>query len=80
MNTCSLFICASVSIFAFIKVLWLMLNADKKTSEPTAYIDIKSEGLRDILRIVLQDVKWISLGEDKSAVYPFLCDPLELLL
>ena len=32
------------------------------------YIDIKSEGLRDILRVVLYDVKSISLMEDKPSV------------
>ena len=34
----------------------------------TPYIDIKSEGLRDILRMVLHDVKAISLMEDKPSV------------
>ena len=34
----------------------------------TAYVDIKLEGLRDILRIVLKDIKWLSLGEDKPTV------------
>lgn len=32
------------------------------------YIDIKSEGLRDILRVVLHDIKAISLIEDKPSV------------
>jgi hypothetical protein len=34
----------------------------------THYIDIKSEGLRDILRVVLHDIKAISLMEDKPSV------------
>jgi hypothetical protein len=34
----------------------------------TPYIDIKSEGLRDILRVVLHDIKAISLMEDKPSV------------
>ncbi len=45
-----------------------MLDIGKTGLKPTAYIDIKSEGLRDILRDVLKDVKWIRLGEDKPAV------------
>lgn len=74
MNTCSSFVCVSVRILDYTKVLWLTLDTDRKTSEPTAYVDIKSEGLRDILRTVLRDVKWISLGEDKPAVYTFVHD------
>jgi hypothetical protein len=34
----------------------------------TPYIDFKSEGLRDILREVLHDIKAISLMEDKPSV------------
>ena len=33
-----------------------------------SFIDIKSEGLRDILRDVLHDIKAISLMEDKPSV------------
>ncbi len=58
------------------KALWLTLDIDRKTSEPTAFVDIKSEGLRDILRIVLQDIKVISLEEDK----PVVCIPFSVLL
>ena len=36
--------------------------------DPTFYIDIKSEGLRDILRTVLRDVNGICLREDKPTV------------
>lgn len=39
-----------------------------RNSEVTPYIDIKSEGLRDILREALHDIKSISLMEDKSSV------------
>lgn len=42
---------------------------DKKTLEPTYYVDIKSEGLRDILRTVLGGVRAINLNEDKPAVW-----------
>ncbi|KAJ5472111.1 hypothetical protein N7539_008680 [Penicillium diatomitis] len=38
------------------------------SEEVRPYIDIKSEGLRDILRVVLHDVKVISLIEDKPSV------------
>ncbi|KAH8701500.1 hypothetical protein BGW36DRAFT_423814 [Talaromyces proteolyticus] len=34
----------------------------------TTYIDIKSERLRDILRVVLHDIKAISLMEDKPSI------------
>lgn len=34
----------------------------------TPYIDIKLEGLRDILRVVLHDIKAISLMEDKPSI------------
>ena len=33
------------------------VNVDKVTSKPTVYIDIKSDGLRGILRIVLKYIK-----------------------
>jgi len=46
---------------------------DKKASASTIYIDIKSEWLRDILRMVLKGVHGISAKEDKpSAGSPFL--------
>ena len=41
---------------------------DKKTLDPTYYIDIKSEGLRDILKSVLRDIRTVNLNEDKPAV------------
>jgi hypothetical protein len=34
----------------------------------THYIDIKSEGLRDILCVVLHDIKAIGLMENKPSV------------
>ncbi|KAJ5104601.1 hypothetical protein NUU61_001948 [Penicillium alfredii] len=37
----------------------------KRQDEVTLYIDIKSEGLRDILRVILHDIKATSLIEDK---------------
>ncbi|KAF3399875.1 hypothetical protein F1880_008444, partial [Penicillium rolfsii] len=40
----------------------------RNSDEVTPYIDIKSEGLRDILRAVLHDVKAISLIEDKPSI------------
>ncbi|KAF3492126.1 uncharacterized protein GIQ15_01643 [Arthroderma uncinatum] len=43
---------------------------DKHTTKPTVYIDVKSEGLRDILRDVLQDIKAVSLdAEMPSALF-----------
>lgn len=41
---------------------------DKKTLDPTYYVDIKSEGLRDILRTVLRDIRTVNLNEDKPTV------------
>ncbi len=41
---------------------------DKNTSDPTFYVDIKSQALRDILRAVLKEVPGINLREDKPAV------------
>jgi hypothetical protein len=43
-------------------------KADKSTEKQIHYIDIKSEGLRDVLRSVLQDVKGICLREGKPSV------------
>lgn len=43
------------------------------------YIDIKSEGLRDILRVVLHEIKAISLMEDKPSVIEKDCSPRRLL-
>lgn len=52
---------------------WQYLDAeieipDKQTFEQVFYIDIKSDGLRDVLRIVLRDVRGLSLREDKVTV------------
>jgi len=41
---------------------------DKKTLDPTYYVDIKSEGLRDILRTALRDIRTVNLNEDKPTV------------
>jgi hypothetical protein len=42
--------------------------SDKETAEATAYVDIKSPGLRDILRAVLKDIRTVDVGADKPAV------------
>ncbi|KAJ5095450.1 hypothetical protein NUU61_004806 [Penicillium alfredii] len=42
-------------------------RVDRNSEEVTPYIDIKSEGLRDILRGVLYDIKATSLMEDKPS-------------
>ncbi|KAK5083831.1 hypothetical protein LTR05_006337 [Lithohypha guttulata] len=41
---------------------------DEAISKPSIYIDIKSAGLRDILKEILKDIKWLSLGGDKPSV------------
>ncbi|KAL8870950.1 MAG: hypothetical protein Q9198_007513 [Flavoplaca austrocitrina] len=43
-------------------------HPEKGASEQVFYVDVKSEGLRDVLRIVLRDVHGLSLGEDKITV------------
>ncbi|KAI2787035.1 hypothetical protein POX_f07390 [Penicillium oxalicum] len=43
-------------------------RVERNSEEVTSYIDIKSEGLRDILRVVLHDIKAISLIEDKPSI------------
>nr|KMM69764.1 hypothetical protein CPAG_06078 [Coccidioides posadasii RMSCC 3488] len=50
---------------------------DRKTQEPTVYIDVKSTGLRDVLRDMLRDVRSVSLEEDtpqveRNILYHFL--------
>ncbi|OCK74869.1 hypothetical protein K432DRAFT_409510 [Lepidopterella palustris CBS 459.81] len=46
----------------FIKYIFITY---KKTEDATYFIDIKSKGLQDILRFIIQDVKGTSLKEDK---------------
>ena len=46
----------------------LTMAPDKKTKNPTVYIDVKSELLRDTLRTVLRDVRGVSLAEDMPSV------------
>ncbi|KAF7166805.1 hypothetical protein CNMCM6106_002503 [Aspergillus hiratsukae] len=43
-------------------------RVERNSEEVTSYIDIKSDGLRDILRVVLHDIKAISLMEDKPSI------------
>ncbi|OCL11968.1 hypothetical protein AOQ84DRAFT_373497 [Glonium stellatum] len=54
-------------------------SKERKTEKATNYMDINSEGLRDILRAVLEDVRGISLREDRlsieqSILYYFLSE------
>jgi hypothetical protein len=44
-------------------------SLDKETKNQIQYIDIKSSGLRDVLRKVLQDVQGICLHEEMPSVY-----------
>ncbi|KAL2044108.1 hypothetical protein ABVK25_012460 [Lepraria finkii] len=44
------------------------VRIDKKTTDPTFFVNIKSEALRDILRTVLRDINRICLREDKPTV------------
>ncbi|EDN08101.1 predicted protein [Histoplasma mississippiense (nom. inval.)] len=49
-------------------VIVVRTRIDRKTREPTVYVDIKSVGLRDIIRTVLREVRTASLDEDKPVV------------
>ncbi|KAI9791932.1 MAG: hypothetical protein M1835_008168 [Candelina submexicana] len=46
-------------------VFIIRARTEKKTSEQVFYVDIKSDGLRDVLRAGLRDVHGLSLREDK---------------
>ena len=48
---------------------------NKTTFDPTYYVDIKSEGLRDFSRIVLRDIRAVNLNEDHQ---PAVCFPSSL--
>ncbi|KAJ6112321.1 hypothetical protein N7523_008382 [Penicillium sp. IBT 18751x] len=43
-------------------------RVDRKSEEVMSYVDVKSEGLRDILREVLHGIKAVSLMEDKPSI------------
>ncbi|KAJ5414888.1 hypothetical protein N7509_000222 [Penicillium cosmopolitanum] len=43
-------------------------RVDRVSEDVTSYIDIQSKGLRDILRVVLDGIKTISLMEDKPSI------------
>ena len=55
------------SIFVQATESILITSLDRNFEEVTPYIGIKSEGMRHILRIVLHDIKAISLMEDKPS-------------
>ncbi|KAK5943797.1 hypothetical protein PMZ80_003078 [Knufia obscura] len=42
-------------------------RAVKSETRSIVYVDIKLPGLRDILRVVLEDIKWVSLADDKPS-------------
>lgn len=46
----------------------LIVVADRKTLTPTSYVDVKSKELQKVLMEVLEDVRGISLREDKPTV------------
>lgn len=46
----------------------LIMASAKRTKNPTFFIDVKSESLRNDLRTVLRDVRGISLAEDMPSV------------
>jgi hypothetical protein len=43
-------------------------SQDKENKYYTEYVDVKSEGLQDILREIFKDVNGVSLVEDKPSV------------
>ncbi|KAK5069381.1 hypothetical protein LTR51_008631 [Lithohypha guttulata] len=44
------------------------VRVDKSTEKATKYVDIKSTVLRDVLRLVLKDVRVVSLKEDRPSI------------
>jgi len=61
-----------INILMFMHTSFVNENdLNKKTLDLTYYIDIKSKELRDILRIVLQDIRTINLNEDKFIIKLF---------
>jgi hypothetical protein len=46
-------------------------DLDKKTLNSTYYVNIKSKGLRNILRTILRDIRTINLNEDKPTIKLF---------
>jgi hypothetical protein len=68
--TCLLLALVWVGILATKLEHQLKPEIDRKGLKSTTYVDIKSECLRDILRTVLEDIKWLCLGEDKPTVSP----------
>lgn len=56
------------------RLLLIVRGLNKTTGDPTHFIDIVSEALRDTLRTVLQNVNGICLREDRPTVYqPLTC-------
>jgi hypothetical protein len=70
MSMCSLFGNDWVSYLHPLKEITVtdLMIEDKKTTEPTIFIDVNSEHLREVLKVVLKDVKGINLREDKLSV------------
>ncbi|KAI4098498.1 MAG: hypothetical protein LQ339_006376 [Xanthoria mediterranea] len=52
-------------------VFLVRARTDKQTSEQEFYIDVKSDKLRDVLRVVLREVRGLSLREDNITVCNF---------
>ena len=57
-----------ISLCVSIKSSTNVVNADKDTFEQVFHVDIKSGGLRDILRIVLRDLREILFKKDEVTV------------
>lgn len=54
--------------FAYHTENLLIVWSDRTSEEVVPFIDIKSEGLRDILRDILHNIKAVSLIDDKLSV------------
>jgi hypothetical protein len=66
---CSLSVNALVGdTFGYRAESLLMIGLDRKSEQVMPFVDVKSEGLRDILREVLHDIKAVCLMEDKPSV------------
>ncbi|KAK5936733.1 hypothetical protein PMZ80_010996 [Knufia obscura] len=52
----------------YLFVVRVRVRVDKSTEKATKYVDIKSTVLRDVLRLVLRNVRTVSLNEDRPSI------------
>jgi len=57
-----------MDLILFLKLTYDNISQDKENKYYTEYVDIKSEGLQNILCEVFKDVRGVSLRGDKPSV------------